>query len=480
MESKSNIGYRHILKYTSIFGSVQGLNILAGLVRNKFTAILLGTTGMGFASLLNTWQSFVTQTSNLGISFGGVPSLSELYEQGDDERLRKRILVVRTWSVMAAILGTLLCLIASPLMNIAIDATQNNTIYFALVAPAIAMLAITGGETAILKATKQLKALAKVQLVAALASVFITIPLYYQFGVDGIVPVMIMMALVTMLATIGYSFRRYPVELRFSRQVYAEGKGMVMLGLAFAVAAIAGQIGEMLLRIFLNNYGQMSEVGLYNAAYTLTISYSALVLAAVESDYFPRLSAICQDRKVAVETVNRQVEVLVLLLSPMLIGLLIFLPFLVPMLYTGQFVSIVPMAQLSVIAMFFKSLSLPVCYLPLANRDSRSYLVLEISYWVYFLGLFVVGYMLWGLWGTGVALVLAHVVEWGMAVVWTRWRYQYRLSAPALRIALLQVLLIGLAYLVTLLLDDYCYWMVGCFLIVASAGYSCWMLYRKR
>lgn len=479
MKQESN-GYRHILKYTSMFGSVQGLNIVAGLVRNKFTAIFLGSAGMGFASLLNTWQGFITQTTNLGISFGAIPSLSELYEQKDDERLRQRISVIRTWSVLVAVLGTLVCLIASPLMNIAVDSSQNYTMYFAWVAPAVAMLAITGGETAILKATRRLKALAKVQLIAALASVLISIPLYYVWGRDGVVPVIVLMALVTMLATIGYSFRCYPVEISFSRQVYAEGKGMVMLGLAFALAGIVGQVGEMFLRIFLNNYGQMSEVGLYNAAYTLTISYSALVLASVESDYFPRLSAICQDRKVAVDTVNRQVEVLVLLLSPMLIGLLIFLPLLVPMLYTGQFSSIIPMAQLSVTAMFFKSLSLPVCYLPLANRDSRSYLVLEISYWVYFLGLFVVGYMLWGLWGTGVALVLAHIVEWGMAAAWTRWRYQYRLSSPAIRIALLQVLLIGLAYLVTLLLDGYCYWMVGCFLIVASAGYSCWMLYRKR
>lgn len=479
MKHDSN-GYRHILKYTSVFGSVQGLNIVAGLVRNKFTAVLLGSAGMGFASLLNTWQGFVSQATNLGLSFGGVPSLSELYEQGDEGRLRRQILVIRTWSVLTAVLGTLLCLIASPLMNIAVDASQDYTLYFALVAPAVAMLAITGGETAILKATRRLKALAKIQLVAAIASVLVSLPLYYWLSIDGVVPVIVLMALVTMLATVGYSFRCYPVEIRLSRQVYAEGKGMMTLGLAFALAAIVGQVGEMFLRIFLNNYGELSEVGLYNAAYTLTISYSALVLAAVESDYYPRLSAICHDRRAAVDAVNRQVEVLVLLLSPMLSGLIIFLPLLVPMLYTGQFSAIVPMAQLSAIAMFFKSLSLPVCYLPLANRDSRSYLVLEISYWVYFLLFFVAGYKLWGLWGTGVAIVVAHIVEWLMAMALAHGRYGYRPSSSVARAMLIQVLFVGAAYFVSLSLNGGCYWAVGCLLIVLSAVCSCLLLYRKK
>ena len=34
--------YSHVLKYAGIFGGVQGLNILLGLVRNKIVALLLG------------------------------------------------------------------------------------------------------------------------------------------------------------------------------------------------------------------------------------------------------------------------------------------------------------------------------------------------------------------------------------------------------------------------------------------------------
>ena len=40
-KTEKNDSYSHILKYTGIFGGVQGLSILIGLVRNKFAALLL-------------------------------------------------------------------------------------------------------------------------------------------------------------------------------------------------------------------------------------------------------------------------------------------------------------------------------------------------------------------------------------------------------------------------------------------------------
>ena len=113
MAEERNESYSHVLKYTGIFGGVQGLNILIGLVRNKFVAILLGPAGMGFASLLMSVQNFAAQFTNLGISFGAVPHLSELYDEKSDERLLHFIQVVRLWSLIAAGLGFLFCIISS-------------------------------------------------------------------------------------------------------------------------------------------------------------------------------------------------------------------------------------------------------------------------------------------------------------------------------------------------------------------------------
>ena len=41
MNESEKGAYGHVLKYTGVFGGVQGLNVLVSLVRNKFVALLL-------------------------------------------------------------------------------------------------------------------------------------------------------------------------------------------------------------------------------------------------------------------------------------------------------------------------------------------------------------------------------------------------------------------------------------------------------
>ena len=83
----SDNSYRHILKYTGVFGSVQGLNVLISLVRNKCVALLLGPSGMGLVSLLNTAMSLISQSTNLGVAMSAVRHLAELFDAGDEEKL---------------------------------------------------------------------------------------------------------------------------------------------------------------------------------------------------------------------------------------------------------------------------------------------------------------------------------------------------------------------------------------------------------
>jgi len=98
--SSQEQGYNHILKYTSIFGGVQGLNILISLVRNKIVALLLGPEGMGLVSLFQTTVNFISQSTNLGVSFSAVRNVSELFDAGDEARITHFIKVVRAWSLL--------------------------------------------------------------------------------------------------------------------------------------------------------------------------------------------------------------------------------------------------------------------------------------------------------------------------------------------------------------------------------------------
>ena len=109
--------YAHILKYTGIFGGVQGINILVALIRNKLVAMLLGPTGMGLLSLFNSTIRFISDSTNLGLGMSAVKDISEAYSQGNGYAVKRSIRVIRLWSLITASAGMLLCALASPLLS---------------------------------------------------------------------------------------------------------------------------------------------------------------------------------------------------------------------------------------------------------------------------------------------------------------------------------------------------------------------------
>lgn len=476
MAKESDEIYSHVLKYTGLFGGVQGLNVLIGLVRNKFVALLLGPGGMGLVSLFNTTVQFISQATNLGISFSAVRHISEYYDAGDTEKTAHYVKVVRGWCLLTALIGMLVCIVLGPVLSNTTFSWGNHTLHFILLAPAIGMIAVTGGETAILKAQRKLKALAFVQIVAALASLVISIPVYYFFWQAGIVPVIVLMAFVSMCATLRFSLRLFPLQLSGTRGILGEGMEMVRLGVAFTLAGIVGSAAEMVVRSYLNVVGNLDVLGLYNAGYMLTITYAGLVFSAMDNDYYPRLSAVNGDIEATNSAVNSQMEVSLLLVAPMLTALIAMLPVLIPLLFTGEFLPVVSMAQVAVLAMFFKVLTLPVAYITLARGYSLSYLGLETAYFVVFVLLIVFGYENWGLLGTGIAITLAHVFDCGMINLYAYKKYGYCSSATVSRYAVVLLSLGFLAYAFTILLDGIAYWAVELAIVLASSLFSLWRL----
>ena len=479
MKRQKTDSYNHILKYTGLFGGVQMLTILANVVRNKAMAKLLGTQGVGLNSLLYSAQTFASQCTNLGISFGAVPRLSDCYERGDEEQIAYNIQLIRLWSFIAAGLGFVFCLAVSPLLGDLTFTWGHFYRHYAALGLSVAAMAITGGETAILKATRQLGKLARVQTYTALASIAITLLLLYLLSYSGILPSIILIALFSALATIVYSYRRYPLRWHFTRKMLLDGLDILRLGVAFVLAAAFGSGAEMFIRSFLNVDAGLDAVGLYNAGYMIVITYAGMAFSAMESDYFPRLSGISNDIPAVNNMVNKQIEVTLFLLSPMLVAMLMFLPILVPMLFSRAFLSVIGMAQVAVLAMYFKVLTLPVAYITLARKDALAYLCLEAAYYVTLTLAVIVGFRFWGIFGTGLAIVVAHVLEFMTIYCFACLRYSYRSTAAIGGYAGVQ-LAIGLAaYAVSCYAEGWIYWTTEAALVVASTAYSVYVLHQK-
>lgn len=479
MSENEKGAYGQVLKYTGIFGGVQGLNVIVSLVRNKLAAILLGPAGMGLVSLFNATVAFISQATGFGISMSAVRHISELTESGDEAQRAYYIKVVRAWSLLAALLGVLVCVAIGPFLSSNTFAWGNHTLHFILLAPAVGMIAVTAGETAILKGTRQLKPLVVVQTFTILATLILTVPAYYFFGQAGIVPVIVLMALVTLLFTVNYSWRLYPLQLSGSKGILGDGMEMIRLGVAFTLAGIVGAGSEMLIRSWLNLQGDLDAVGLYNAGYMITVTYASMVFSAMEADYFPRLSAVNGDVAATNETVNKQTEVTLLIIAPMLVGMIVLLPVLTPLLLSEKFMPIVAMTQVAALGMLFKAITLPAAYITLARGYSLIYLSLETAYFIVFVLLVMYGYRHWGLLGTGIAITAANVFDFFMIHTVAYFRYGYKMSSAVMRYSAIHILIGLLAFFTTITVDGFVYWVFGIGLSLVSLLFSLLILHQK-
>lgn len=476
----SKNSYAHILKYTGLFGGIQLLNILIALVRNKFVAIILGPQGMGLLSLFNSTLTLMSNSTNLGISMSAVKNISEAFERNDQTTITDTVKVIRSWSFVTAIVGMLLCVILSPLLNDFTFSWGNHTFHFICLSPVVALMAISGGEMAILKGVRQLGNLARISVYSILGALITSVPLYYVFREAAIVPSLIIIAVVQMLLTIRVSYRLYPLSVSFRKENMSQGMTFVKLGIAFVVAGIMGSGADFVIRSYLNKVAFLDTVGLYNAGYMMTMVYAGMVFSAMETDFFPRLSAANATKNSRNTTINKQIEVSLLIVSPMLVALMIGLPIIIPMLYSSSFMPVADMMRFAILAMYIRAVSLPMSYTNLAMANSRGYLLLEAVYDLLIIVLTIVLYLHMGLSGTGLALLLTNVLDVIAIHLFIKKKYGYSVSRSVARYFFMQFPIGVAALMLSLFVSQpIAYWACGIVLILLSSYISLRMLQSK-
>ena len=473
--------YDRILKYTGMFGGVQGLVALVTIVRTKIVARLLGTVGFGLSESFNRTLNFVRSTTDLGIPFSAVRTISSGYENKDEVVLAENVLLTRSWSFFTAVAGAVLCVILAPLFSLwAFDGDRGYTLSFILLSPVVAFTTITGGEMAVLKGLRKLREIASAQLISVILTLFISVPLFCFMGLRGLVPSLVLVSLMVMIVTCRYSFRTSPYRIALLRKdMLRKGTEMVRLGVFFTIASFLGSGTFTVIANYLMNHGGAETVGAYSAGYALVNYLAMFLFSAMDSEYFPRLSSSVSDCTSISSQMNKQMEMSLLLAAPMVAAFVTFLEPAVRILLTDKFFVAVPMTRIAVMSLLFKAMTQPAAYVSLAKGDSRTYLVQESLYDVFLAVAVVLGFEHGGLEYVGLAITLAGVFDLLMVFAIVRIRYSVGPDAGMLR-GLLPVLLPVVAvYASVTFLDGYCKWLCASAALAVSSLMS-WRELEKR
>lgn len=446
---KQTASYRNILKALSLFTGVQGLNILLNIVRAKLAAVLLGPTGIGLNGIFNEVRELIHESTNLGLDKSGVREVARAYgamgTQDDDRQLRSAIMLTRSWVMLFAVLGSLVTLVlAQPLSWIFFDdgAHANG---FMLLSPAVGLSTITCGELIVLRGIRRLKTIAQVSVLHVIAGIATTIPVYFYWGIDGVVPALVLMTLTAAVIAIVYSYRLHRPEFCFRPNFLKGGTRMLIIGTSFVLSGIIAHGSRLIIHSYLNRYSSLETVGYFTQILSI-MGYVSTVFASLDTDYFPRLSSSFEDKSARLRTVERQIEVTGAVMLPIVVALIFMLPYLVPLLLSDDFTAIVPAAQILALSLLCRTLHLPSAIMPLAAGDSRMYLALQFVSYLNYIPAVIIGHSMLGIAGIGVGLAVNNTLDAICSLTCARYRYGFVPGRTILTQFLGSTLLAGTAY----------------------------------
>lgn len=433
-EEKNNINkeqssYRNIFKSTSLFGGVEIWKILIGIVKQKLIAMLIGPTGMGISGLYTSSTQLIKSISSMGLSSSAVKNVAEANGSGDGQRISRVVKTVRRMVWITGIIGMLTVIILSPSLSKSAFGSATYTIPFILLSVTLLLDQISAGQSILLQGMRKLKYLAKAGVYGSLAGLLFTIPIFFFFRLDGIVPTLILNSVILLCFT-WYFSRKIPLEdVELStRETFKVGKEMLSMGLFLTLNSILAYGISYVVRIFISRAGGVDEVGLYTAGMTLVSHYTAMVFTAMATDYYPKLAEVNKDNDKCKLLINQQAEIATLLMAPLAIVFLVAAPLIIKVLYTAKFLPIMVYIQLSMIGMLFKAGSWSISYVYLAKSDMRTFVYTEISSKLIQLGLYIFFYWKLGLDGLGLAFLLNFVVYTIIVYYTARIKYGFHFS----------------------------------------------------
>ncbi len=450
-ENKTS-SYRSIFKATSLFGGVQAYQILIGVIKSKFVAILLGPTGMGIQGLYQSAIQLIQSFSSLGLSQSAVRDVSEANGSGDSKRIGLTVAVVKRLVWITGLLGLVATAVLSPVLSQTTFGNYDYTIPFIFLSVILLLDQLSAGQKVVLQGMRKLKYLAKSTAIGSTVGLVVSIPLYYLFGVQGIVPTLILNS-VTMLCLTWYFSKKVEVEKVevTNEQTFAKGKSMLKMGLAMSISGIMVTLTSYLLRGFIRYEGGTEQVGLFTAGFMLTNSYVGMVFNAMGTDYYPRLSAVNQDNAKCTEVINQQGEIATLIIAPILISCMILMPFIIRLIYSDEFLSANDYILWAVSGMMFKVFSWVIAFVFLAKAEAKLFIINEVITNIYSFGLSALGYHYFNLAGLGIAFMLTYLAYSVQVYLIAKKRYEFSFTKSFKKVYTIQILMVTAVFVTVLL-----------------------------
>lgn len=431
------MSFKKILHSSFLMGGAQVVILACAFIRSKLVAVLLGPAGIGINGLLNGFSGNLFALAGWGLGTSGVRSIAAASEHEKASKFS----AVKNFGKSLSLIGLALTLVLFLPAAYFTFGDLNYSVEILIVGLGVPCLILTTVFTVVLQANGQTKSIAKIQIITAVISLVLGLPLIYFFKTIGIALALFIAALVPLLAAWKFSKPYRPQPAPVNSEDLTKLK---KLGAAIMATAFIYQLSAYIIRCLLVDRLGLPAAGFYQAAWAISGALPGFIFTAMGTDFFPRVAA-AENENEARSLSENQILAALLLALPILAGILTMGKEVIHLLYSSRFNESIPLLCWMTWAIFLRLVAWPLSYWLVARGSSKIIVTLDcinnILLVVVTLGLLPI----FGLLGTAIAAVVCQLIYLFIMLIVVKKRSGSWLSFKTMKAVLVMAFVLFLA-----------------------------------
>jgi PST family polysaccharide transporter len=158
-----------------------------------------------------------------------------------------------------------------------------------------------------------------------------------------------------------------------------EVKALLRLGFAFMVTGLVTMGAAYAVRVIVLRQLGVEAAGLYQSAWTIGGLYVGFILQAMGTDFYPRLTAVSDDKSESSRMVNEQVFVSLLMAGPGVLATLTLAPLVIALFYSGKFDDAVGALRWICLGMSLRVITWPLGFIVVAKGLQSLFIAIDLA-----------------------------------------------------------------------------------------------------
>jgi PST family polysaccharide transporter len=426
--------HRRILRSSSILGGASAINVALSIVRMKCAAVTIGLVGVGAVGLFQNFVMVASAIGSAGIGNAAPRQIAaEIESDREAEHAATRRALVWCAAVFAVLAAALIWSFSNPLARYVLgDPSFSGQVRW--LGLAVALTIASGAQLGLLIGYGRFADTARITLIGGILTTIVFLPLLYLEPRSAVMALIVATPGASFIAGIWYVSRlprQAPARARFA-DVARKARDLLALGAMMTLAGLVTLSALMIVRRIVLAEFQLASLGEFQAAWAIGATYLMLVLQAMSTDFFPRLTSARHNSLKFNQLIVEQTETALLIGGPMILITIGAAPLILRILYGEAFIGGAEMLRWQLFGDILKIMSWPLGFALLAHSRGIAFVLCELAGNIVFVAVSWVLVGRIGLGGVGIAYLSMYMVYLPITYFLVRERSRFVWSKSAI------------------------------------------------